>query len=420
MLQLFGRTDTLHPSIAMGFTWPDGSLDPQLSFAGPAGRTRINAAGALESVAANVPRLQWDPVTLAPRGLLLEMEERRNSIPNALATGAVAGVPGTLPTGWFVNQPTGINREVVGTGVESGIAYVDIRFSGTALSSGSFTIIASPLADITAASGQSWTGSAYVRTVNGSANNLTNIFTSVAGRTAGGSDTESTHVVYTPTTAPLITQRREVTRTLNSGSTARVTSTVFSCNVVTGAAVDITLRIGAPQLEQGVGATSFIPTSSGAVTRTAETCSFRVDLVSPITWFAEAEVAAAGSAAFPTLLSAGAGGDFGIVVFFAAQNRILANVGGGTYNQWMANVAVTRGNVFRAALAIAPNDARGAVNGVLGDQNTTVTPTVSAGATVVVGATPGGFNTWMGHIRRLGVWQGRRLSDAQLQSITAG
>jgi len=419
MLQLFGRADTLHPSIAMGFTGPDGSLDPRLSFAGPAGRTRINAAGALESVAANVPRLQWDPVTLAPRGLLLEMEERRNSIPNALATGAVAGAPGTMPTGWFVNtQTTGINREVVGTGVESGIAYVDIRFSGTALADGALTIIASELTDVTAASGQSWTGSAYVRTVNGSANNLTNIFTSVAGRTAGGSDTESTHVVYTPTTAPLITQRREVTRALNSGSTARVTSTVFSCNVVTGAAVDITLRIGAPQLEQGVGATSFIPTSSGAVTRTAETCSFRVDLVSPITWFAEAEVAAAGSAAFPTLLSAG--GDFGIVVFFAAYNRVLANVAGGTYNQWMASVSVTRGNVFRAALAIAPNDARGAVNGVLGDQDTTVTPTVSAGATVVVGATAGGFNAWMGHIRRLGVWQGRRLSDAQLQSITAG
>ena len=65
-------------------------------------------------------------------------EARTNSIPcNVPAScGTVAGSPGTLPTGWndFTSPLNGISRQVVGTGTEQGIPYIDINYSGTARS----------------------------------------------------------------------------------------------------------------------------------------------------------------------------------------------------------------------------------------------------------------------------------------------
>ena len=48
--------------------------------------------------------------------------------------GAVPGTPGTLPTDWSVSVPAGLTTNVIGTGVESGIPYVDLQIVGTATS----------------------------------------------------------------------------------------------------------------------------------------------------------------------------------------------------------------------------------------------------------------------------------------------
>ena len=48
--------------------------------------TRVNASGVLETVAANVPRFDYDPVTLAPKGFLIE-ETRRNLLLNSAIAG---------------------------------------------------------------------------------------------------------------------------------------------------------------------------------------------------------------------------------------------------------------------------------------------------------------------------------------------
>lgn len=66
------------PSFALDFT--AGSLDPRITFTrSGATATRINASGYIETVAADTPRFDYNPVTLVCRGLLIE-ETRTNSM----------------------------------------------------------------------------------------------------------------------------------------------------------------------------------------------------------------------------------------------------------------------------------------------------------------------------------------------------
>lgn len=52
-------------------------LDSRITFTRASTATRVNASGVLESIAIDGPRFDYDPVTLAPKGLLIE-EQRTN------------------------------------------------------------------------------------------------------------------------------------------------------------------------------------------------------------------------------------------------------------------------------------------------------------------------------------------------------
>ncbi len=94
--------------------------------------TYFDSAGTLQTAAANAPRFDYDPVTHAPKGLLLE-DARTNVLPWSEVTGVVAGTPGTLPTNWAWAQITpGFTVSVLGSGSENGLSYVDLRVAGTA------------------------------------------------------------------------------------------------------------------------------------------------------------------------------------------------------------------------------------------------------------------------------------------------
>jgi hypothetical protein len=63
------------PSLLLNFT--TGVLDPRITFSRNTTATRVNQSGLIESVAINAPRFDYDPVTLQPKGLLIE-EQRTN------------------------------------------------------------------------------------------------------------------------------------------------------------------------------------------------------------------------------------------------------------------------------------------------------------------------------------------------------
>ena len=64
------------PSFALNFT--TGVLDSRVTLTRALNTaTRVNSSGVIETVNANLPRFDYDPVTLVPKGLLIE-EQRTN------------------------------------------------------------------------------------------------------------------------------------------------------------------------------------------------------------------------------------------------------------------------------------------------------------------------------------------------------
>jgi hypothetical protein len=217
------------------------------------------------------PRFDYNPSTLAAQGLLIE-EQRTNSIRNNTMQGAVAGTPGTAPTNWSTfTALTGLTREIVGTGTESGITYIDVRVSGTPSAAGLFLINFESNTQNVASNGQSWSGSTYCKLQAGSLTGISSLVLRTSALDAALVEVSTTSQTFTPTTAALSTQRISANHTNTSASTAY--EIVYLRVFLSGVAIDITLRIGLPQLELGAFATSVIPTTTTALTRNADVAS---------------------------------------------------------------------------------------------------------------------------------------------------
>lgn len=72
-----GNPDNVVYPQPLAFDFTTGVLDSLINFSRPGVGTRFNALGFMESVAANSPRFDYDPVTLQSRGILIE-EQRTN------------------------------------------------------------------------------------------------------------------------------------------------------------------------------------------------------------------------------------------------------------------------------------------------------------------------------------------------------
>jgi hypothetical protein len=211
------------------------------------------------------PRFDYDPTTLAAKGLLIE-EQRTNSLRNNTMVGAVAGTPGTAPTNWSVSA-SGLTQEIVAIGTENGITYIDLKLSGTATSN-NIIVSFDTTTGIAALNGQTWTESIYIKQVAAVAN--ANSYTlRMSMRDAGGAGLAQFDVTIVPTTT---LTRYTNTATLNNASTAFLVPQL-RIGLTIGNSYDFTLRIGLPQLEQGAFATSVIPTTTAATTRSADIAS---------------------------------------------------------------------------------------------------------------------------------------------------
>jgi hypothetical protein len=381
--------------------------------------TYFDSAGVLQSAAIDVPRFDYDPDTLAAQGLLIE-EARTNSIRNNTMVGAVAGTPGTLPTNWSASTSlTGLTREIVGTGTESGITYIDVRLSGTPSASGTYLFLTETATQVAALNGQTWTNSAYFKLQAGSLTGITSVRLYFQENNSGGSYLAEQNIGITnPTSAALNTQRASVIRTLNQATTAFLLPG-FNL-LLTGAAIDITLRIGLPQLELGAFATSVIPTTTTALTRAADVAS--VNTLSPWynstngTIYAEYQTTSPSvSQVAVAFVDTGSGTTNRATVGQTATAYNAATVDGG-----VAQASLTQGtsstSVVKNAFAFAANDFAFTVNGAA--PSVDAAGTVSSAFTQMLLGSRGGATPLSGYLRRI-TYYPRRLSNAELQTITA-
>lgn len=384
------------------------SLDPYV----------YNFAAAPAAAAYYGPRFYYDPSTLAPLGLLIE-EQRTNSIRNNTMQGAVAGTPGTAPTNWTISNPVdGITPQIVGTGTSNGIQYIDVKYTGTSGTAGATTLIGfEQNAQIAALNGQTWTSSAYVAIVGGSTTNIPALVLRTRFNNAAAANLTTTDVSVATATSTL--SRFVVTGTATDATTAFVNATIVA-NFADNSAIDITLRIGLPQLEQGATATSVIPTTTAAATRATDTAVMQGANFS--NWYNPVEgtlfVEAANAQAAPALFSTDDGTTSNRVItyFNAANSPAFRVVSGGVDQANFAAGSIAQNATFRLSAAYQLNNFAASLNGAATVTDTSGTvPTVQT--TARLGANVSGATIINGYLRRIAYYP-RRLSNNELQAIT--
>ncbi len=203
-------------------------------------------------------------LTLSSCGRLLLEPQRTNSIRNSTMVGAVAGSPGTLPTNYSVSA-SGLTRTVVGIGTENGLQYVDLRFNGTSTTT-FFEVFPETTTQIAAANGQTWTSSFYIKTTSMPTPPNSYALNIIERTSAGVYVANGTQSITIDSTL----KRYNQTRTLSGGATVGVVLSSIVFNLTNGATYDFTIRIAAPQMELGAYATTWVPTTTAAVTRLAD------------------------------------------------------------------------------------------------------------------------------------------------------
>lgn len=235
---------------------------------------RFDPVGTLADVAAGEVRIDYDPATLAWRGWLIE-QAVTNQVTNPLFEGGVAGAPGTMPTGMSVVLVAGISSQVVAIAADDGIASLALRLSGTPSATGFCRIVLRPSTGAGAVAGETWTVAAAVSLVAGALTNISSTRLRVLDYSGAGALLNGSTQTFTPIASSLRTAILSTTRVLASGTTANVGADV-AVGVTSGAPIDVTLRIGMPQLvkEPLAFSPSFPPAGApAAFTRNADDLS---------------------------------------------------------------------------------------------------------------------------------------------------
>lgn len=239
------------PKLALDFT--TGALDPRVTFSRALNTaTRINSSGLMELVNADVPRFDYDPTTLAPKGLLIE-ETRVNSVLQSGFAGAAAGTPGTFPTGWTSPLAGGSISSVTADSLGGNI----LTFSATAARQIMQQVVS-------VAANTSYCLSLYIHSNSGLP--LDDILFAVsppAGATTG---------YYVGDTAVLGSYVPTAGQRVHILAVIGATAGTITWRIAAGASRSVTgsVSFSKPQFEAGTFPTSYIPTTTTAVTRNTD------------------------------------------------------------------------------------------------------------------------------------------------------
>lgn len=362
------------------------------------------------------PRFDYDPVTLAPRGLLIE-EQRVNLLTyseqfddavwikgNATVTANAATSPdGTVGADAFTeNSATGTHQIFRAVSFTSGTAYT-------------VTIYAKPNVG-TRRLNFAFTASAFGSELYATFNLATQAVAQSAGVTASMQAVGNGWFRCQATATATATASSDIVFRLANSDLA----TFFS---YAGDGTSSILLWGA-QLEAGAFATSYIPTVASQVTRAADIAAITGPNFTP--WYNQSAgtfVAEGSAYAFPVsasnntlvALSDGSTTNASYVYSFGSAGYAATSTGGVVQANPTSGSALSPNTPYKMAYAFKANDFAFSVNGAaVGADASGTIPTVNqlqigrVGATVLLN----------GHIRSIRYYPSR-LTDAQLQALTA-
>lgn len=393
------------PVPALNLNFRAGAMPGGLTFTRSSPAWAYNSSGVLTSFATDAPRLDCDPVTLQPKGLLIE-EARTNLLlrsaefDNASWTKAGATITanaGAAPDGTttadklvedtansthFANQPSiaytlGVTYTASVHVKAAGRTQLSLFFPGTI-----FPTVRDASFDLTAVTAtHSGTGSASIQSVGGGWYRCSLTLPCASSGTGYGCSVNISNggITY-----------------LGDGASG--------------------LYLWGAQLEAGAFATSYVPTTTAAVTRAADVCSMPLG-----SWFNAAEGVLAAEWVFPAI--PGAGLVSSVVLDDATSaNAISVRIGqaslgdgviraAGVSSMDTAGVTATANAIIRQAVAYAANNGAHALNGTI---ETDTSVTVPSGLTrlLLTGSNVSAY--WLRSVR----YHNRRLPDGLLQVLT--
>jgi hypothetical protein len=322
--------------------------------------------------------------------------------------GAVAGSPGTLPTNWTQFFGNGLTRTVVGTGTENGLPYVDVRFSGT-VTTISTEISTETASAISVSNGQVWSNSAFIKII--SAPLPPNSYSLKSYYWNGGVYVTESNTLYTPTTT---LARYSAAHTVPAGTITH-TSQSLRMNLTNGATYDFTIRIAAPQMELGAYATTWVPTTTTAVTRIADAASKTG--VSSLIGQAEGTLFVDIIPTDVTITNAigiNNGSTSDRILIFTGSGLIFAQVRVGGVSQFNVNTSASVGVRYKAAIAYKGSNFAFYLNGTqIGVSSTGTVPACS----VISYDTGTGVSPFVGRNNQAALFP-TRLDNATLAAIT--
>jgi hypothetical protein len=168
---------------------------------------------------------------------------------SASTSGIVLGVigsGGSLPTGWGIDQgQPGTTLEIIGYGVENGLNYIDLKFSGTTTTTNRWLV--RPGNPLTLTSGVTYNSSVYARTISGTP-----------------TDYRSFYNAYLAFTNSTLTR---YSGNFTSGSTGISYPRLDIGYNSVGTVMNFTVRVAGFQLETGSVTNPYYPTTGTAKNR---------------------------------------------------------------------------------------------------------------------------------------------------------
>lgn len=379
------NSGTPPPTLNLDFTV---GFDSRITFTRASSATYFDSTGTLQTASSNVPRRDYDPTTLSPRGLLIE-EQRTNDISNANSGAPAPVAPNTVSSTSDVAHlfgPASVWKHTRDTGAPGDTncgAYVGLACSTSTVYSASLWL---------------WVPSSF----NGS--NIT--------LTLENSGTE-TLVTASAVNLSKRDQWQFIWTAFNSQSNTQLTP-VLRITATTGNFVYTTCW----QREAGIFPTSYIPTSGSAATRSADVAPMPLGPwynQNEGTLYAEASVEAVGTTT-QIVVQIDDGTSNNRVFLFDGPGGLGGNqTVGGVSNAISGPASITANTLYKAALGVNASASKLAVGGTLYGPISVAMP--GGQTTLRLGtATASGFplNGWL---RRVRYWP-RRLSDRQLREIT--